>query len=82
MVFFDLGRGEFLAFLRLHNVSKRVAPGTGGIQHFAVTIDRKQYEGFEKRAKERGIKYKTISHEILGSISALDPNGVGVELFV
>lgn len=38
--------------------------------------------GFERRAKENGIEYKTISHEILDSISALDPNGLEVELSV
>ena len=38
--------------------------------------------GFERRAKENGIEYKTISHEILDGISALDPNGLEVELSV
>jgi len=82
MVFFDLGRGEFLAFLRLHDVSQAVAMGTGGVHHFALTVNRKQYDGFKSRVEEKGIEYKTISHEILDSISALDPNGLEVELSV
>jgi catechol 2,3-dioxygenase-like lactoylglutathione lyase family enzyme len=82
MVFFDMGRGEFLAFLKLHDVKQPAARGTGGIHHFALTVDRQQYRNFKDRAEERGIKYQTISHEILDSISALDPNGVEVELSV
>ncbi len=82
MVFFDLGRGEFLAFLKLHHVSQAVAMGTGGVHHFAVTVTREQYDGFKSRSEEKGIEYKTISHEILDSISALDPNGLEVELSV
>lgn len=82
MVFFDLGKGEVLAFLRISNLTRRVTMGTGGVHHFALTINRKQYEGFKSRVEQAGIKYKTISHEILDSISALDPNGVEVELSV
>lgn len=82
MVFFDMGKGEFLAFLRLRDVSRAVTSGIGGVHHFALNVSREQYEGFEKRAKEAGIEYKTISHEILDSISAMDPNGVEVELSV
>lgn len=82
MVFFDMGRGEFLAFLKLHDVKRPATPGTGGIHHFALTVDRQQYRNFKERAEESGIKYQTISHEILDSISALDPNGVEVELSV
>lgn len=82
MVFFDMGRGEFLAFLKLHDVSKSVVRGIGGVHHFALTVDREQYRAFQTRAEARGIKCNTISHEILDSISALDPNGVEVELSV
>jgi Glyoxalase/Bleomycin resistance protein/Dioxygenase superfamily. len=82
MVFFDIGRGEFLAFLKLHDVSNSVVRGVGGVHHFALTVERDQYREFETRAKARGIKCNTISHEILDSISALDPNGVEVELSV
>lgn len=82
MIFFDMGKGEFLAFLKLHDTKRAAAPGTGGIHHFALTVDRKQYQNFRDRAEERDIKYQTISHEILDSISALDPNGVEVELSV
>lgn len=82
MVFFDMGRGEFLAFLKLHDVAKSAVQGVGGVHHFALTIDREQYRNFKSRAEARGIKCNTISHEILDSISALDPNGVEVELSV
>lgn len=82
MVFFDMGRGEFLAFLRIDGIDDGHAAGIGGVNHFALTINRSQYEEFERRVKERGIEYRTISHEILDSISALDPNGVEVELSV
>ena len=82
MLFFDLGRGEFLAFLRLQDVSQPVAAGVGGVHHFSLNVSREQYNGFERRAKENGIECKTISHEILDSISALDPNGLEVELSV
>lgn len=82
MVFFDLGRGEVLAFLRISNLTRRCAMGTGGVHHFALTITREQYARFKARAEQAGIKYKAISHEILDSISALDPNGLEVELSV
>jgi glyoxylase I family protein len=82
MVFFDLGRGEFLAFLKLNGVTESVVRGVGGVHHFALTVDRDQYHNFKSRAEARGIKCNTISHEILDSISALDPNGVEVELSV
>jgi glyoxylase I family protein len=82
MIFFDLGKQEFLAFLRIHDVSRPVAAGTGGVHHFALNVNREQYEGFRSRAEEKGIEYRTISHEILDSISALDPNGLEVELSV
>ncbi|MEX2123452.1 MAG: VOC family protein [Woeseia sp.] len=82
MVFFDLGRGEFLAFLRLANVADGSKMGFGGVHHFALTINRKQYDSFKSRLEKNGIKYNTISHEILDSISAVDPNGLEVELSV
>lgn len=82
MAFFDLGRGELLAFLRLSNVAEGVKMGIGGVHHFALTIDRKQYDGFKMRAEENGIEYQTISHEILDSISAKDPNGLEIELSI
>jgi hypothetical protein len=47
-----------------------------------LNVSREQYNGFERRAKENGIECKTISHEILDSISAIDPNGLEVELSV
>lgn len=82
MVFFDMGRDEFLAFLKLCDTSQPVVRGVGGIHHFALTVDREQYKSFKNRAEARGIECNTISHEILDSISALDPNGVEVELSV
>jgi catechol 2,3-dioxygenase-like lactoylglutathione lyase family enzyme len=82
MVFFDLGRGELLVFLRLADVHTRSPLGVGGIHHFALTITHEQFNGFKKRAQENGIAFKTISHEMLTSISAVDPNGLEVELSV
>ncbi|WP_136161301.1 VOC family protein [Sphingomonas flavalba] len=82
MIFFDLGRNELLAFLCLADTKDKAAKGVGGIHHFAVTITHEQYEGFRQRAEARGIPYNTIAHEILTSISALDPNGIEVELSV
>jgi catechol 2,3-dioxygenase-like lactoylglutathione lyase family enzyme len=82
MIFFDLGRGELLVFLRLADVHTRSALGVGGVHHFAVTITHEQFNGFKKRAQENGIAFNSISHEILTSISAVDPNGVEVELSV
>ena len=81
-VFFDMGRGEMLAFLKLSSFSEKVQMGTGGVHHFALTVNRDQYAAFEHRLKESGRQYNTISHEILDSISTIDPNGLEVELSV
>jgi catechol 2,3-dioxygenase-like lactoylglutathione lyase family enzyme len=82
MIFFDLGRSELLVFLCLADVHKRSELGIGGVHHFAVTISQEQYNGFKSRAQKHGIAVNTISHEILTSISAIDPNGLEVELSV
>jgi len=82
MIFFDIGRGELLAFLHIADVVEGARPGVGGIHHFALTIDKEQYAQFQSRADARGLAYRTISHEILTSISAYDPNGIEVELSV
>lgn len=82
MIFFDLGRNELLVFLCLADVHARSKLGVGGVHHFAVTISHEQYKGFKSRAEANGIAFNTISHEILTSISAVDPNGLEVELSV
>ena len=82
MVFFDLGQEEVLAFLKLADVDSTSQLGIGGVHHFALNITHEQYEGFRARAEAAGIPYNTIKHEILTSISALDPNGLEVELSV
>src|SRR6185312_6042208 len=76
MIFFDLGRDELLAFLHLADVNKQSTVGVGGVSHFAITITDDQYKGFKSRAEAHGIRYRTIEHEILKSISAVDPNGL------
>lgn len=82
MIFFDLGRNELLAFLHLADVHKQSTVGFGGVSHFAVTITNEQFKGFKDRAEANGVRYRTIAHEILTSISAVDPNGLEVELSV
>ncbi|HEX7326390.1 MAG TPA: VOC family protein [Rhodanobacteraceae bacterium] len=82
MIFFDMGRDELLAFLLLADVHDKSTFGTGGVSHFALSITDEQFSGFKARAEARGIKYRTITHEILKSISAVDPNGLEVELSV
>jgi catechol 2,3-dioxygenase-like lactoylglutathione lyase family enzyme len=81
-VFFDMGRGELLAFLRLNNIQNRAIIGVGGFHHFALTITRDQYEEAKKRLDERKVPYTTISHEILDTITLTDPNGITIELSV
>lgn len=81
-VFFDMGRGELLAFLRLNSVNEGARSGIGGFHHFALTIDRNQYDVIKGRLEERGIDYSTISHEILDTITTTDPNGIVLELSV
>jgi catechol 2,3-dioxygenase-like lactoylglutathione lyase family enzyme len=81
-VFFDMGRGELLAFLRLSNVRDDARIGIGGYHHFALTVSRKQYDSAKKRLDERSYPYTTISHEILDTITLSDPNGITVELSV
>lgn len=81
-VFFDMGRGELLAFLRLKDKTEDNRMGIGGLHHFALTVTREQYAAFKERLDERGLEYNSISHEILDSISTIDPNGVEVELSV
>ena len=81
-VFFDMGRGELLAFLRLTNVQEDARVGIGGYHHFALTVTREQYDAAKERLDERGYPYTTISHEILDTITLTDPNGITVELSV
>lgn len=81
-VFFDMGRGELLAFLRLSEVDDKARVGIGGYHHGALTITREQYDAAKKRLDERGIEYTTISHEILDTITLTDPNGITLELSV
>jgi catechol 2,3-dioxygenase-like lactoylglutathione lyase family enzyme len=81
-VFFDMGRGELLAFLRLSRVREEAKVGIGGFHHAALTINREQYEAAKKRLDEREIVYTTISHEILDTITLQDPNGITLELSV
>jgi catechol 2,3-dioxygenase-like lactoylglutathione lyase family enzyme len=81
-VFFDMGRGELLAFLRLSSVREQARIGIGGYHHFALTVSREQYEAAKKRLDERSYPYTTISHEILDTITLTDPNGITVELSV
>lgn len=81
-VFFDMGRGELLAFLRLTDVREDARIGIGGYHHFALTVSREQYDGAIKRLDERDYPYTTISHEILDTITLADPNGITVELSV
>ena len=81
-VFFDMGRGELLAFLKLSRFKENVDMGVGGVHHFALTVNREQYQGFKSRCEQADIEYKTISHEILDSISCIDPSGLEVELSV
>jgi hypothetical protein len=81
-VFFDMGRGELLAFLRLNDVQAEARMGVGGFHHLALTVDRVQYDAAKSRLDERGIGYTTISHEILDTMTLEDPNGITVELSV
>jgi catechol 2,3-dioxygenase-like lactoylglutathione lyase family enzyme len=81
-VFFDMGRGELLAFLRLSDVRQEARVGVGGYHHFALTVTREQYDAAKKRLDERSYPYTTISHEILDTITLTDPNGITVELSV
>jgi catechol 2,3-dioxygenase-like lactoylglutathione lyase family enzyme len=81
-VFFDMGRGELLAFLRLSDVHDRAKMGLGGYHHAALTVSREQYEAAKKRLDEKNYPYTTISHEILDTITLTDPNGITIELSV
>ena len=79
-VFFDMGRGELLAFLRVWNVTQPNRMGLGGFHHFALTVNGRQYNAIKKRLDERKIPYTTIKHEILTTITTHDPNGITLEL--
>jgi catechol 2,3-dioxygenase-like lactoylglutathione lyase family enzyme len=79
-VFFDMGRGELLAFLKVYNVDTANKMGLGGFHHFALTVDEEQYDGVKKRLDDRNIVYTTIKHEILTTITTHDPNGITLEL--
>ena len=79
-VFFDMGHGELLAFLKIHNVNKPAKMGLGGFHHYALTVDGRQYAAVKKRLDERKIPYTTIKHEILTTITTTDPNGITLEL--
>jgi len=79
-VFFDMGRGELLAFLKIYNVNKANKMGLGGFHHFSLTVDGRQYTAVKKRLDEKKIPYTTIKHEILTTITTHDPNGIVLEL--
>ncbi len=79
-VFFDMGRGELLAFLKIYNVKKAAKIGLGGFHHFALTVDGRQYTSVKKRLDQQEIPYTTIKHEILTTITTHDPNGITLEL--
>jgi catechol 2,3-dioxygenase-like lactoylglutathione lyase family enzyme len=79
-VFFDMGRGELLAFLNVWNVKKPNRMGLGGFHHFSLTVDGRQYNAIKKRLDDRKIPYTTIKHEILTTITTHDPNGITLEL--
>lgn len=81
-VFFDMGRGELLAFLRVFNVTEPARTGLGGFHHFGLTVDREQWAAARRRLDKRKIPYTTISHEILDTITLQDPNGIILELSV
>ena len=81
-VFFDMGRGELLAFLRVNDMEEKARVGLGGFHHAALTVSREQYESARERLEARGIHYTTISHEILDTITLTDPNGITLELSV
>lgn len=78
-VFFDMGRGELLAFLRVYNIEKPAKPGLGGFHHLAFTVNRPQADALKKRLTARKIPFTTISHEILETITTKDPNGIVLE---
>jgi catechol 2,3-dioxygenase-like lactoylglutathione lyase family enzyme len=82
MVFFDMGRGELLAFLRLSDVADTLQTDAGPFHHAALTVTREQYDGLIERLDDRSIPYTTISHEILDTITLTDPNGIVLELSV
>jgi catechol 2,3-dioxygenase-like lactoylglutathione lyase family enzyme len=79
-VFFDMGRGELLAFLKVFNVNRPNRMGLGGFHHFALTVDGRQYTAVRKRLDQAKIPYTTIKHEILTTITTHDPNGIVLEL--
>ena len=81
-VFFDMGRGELLAFLRLNDMGDHQQTDAGPFHHAALTVSREQYEGLIDRLDERRITYTTISHEILDTVTLTDPNGILLELSV
>jgi catechol 2,3-dioxygenase-like lactoylglutathione lyase family enzyme len=81
-VFFDMGRGELLAFLRVNDMKEEAKVGLGGYHHAALTVSRPQYDAAKKRLDQRKIPYTTISHEILDTITLTDPNGITLELSV
>jgi catechol-2,3-dioxygenase len=81
-VFFDMGRGELLAFLRLNDVGNHLKKDAGPFHHAALTVTHEQYDSLTERLDERSIPYTTISHEILDTITLTDPNGIILELSV
>jgi catechol 2,3-dioxygenase-like lactoylglutathione lyase family enzyme len=79
-VFFDMGRGELLAFLKVYNVNEANKMGLGGFHHFALTVSDEQYDAVKQRLDAGRIPYTTIKHEILTTITTHDPNGITLEL--
>jgi catechol 2,3-dioxygenase-like lactoylglutathione lyase family enzyme len=79
-VFFDMGRDELLAFLKVYNVDTPNQMGLGGFHHFALTVDDGQYVAVKARLDKAQIAYTTIEHEILTTITTHDPNGITLEL--
>jgi catechol 2,3-dioxygenase-like lactoylglutathione lyase family enzyme len=79
-VFFDMGHGELLAFLKVFDVETANKMGLGGFHHFALTVNDEQYDAVKRRLDAGKIPYTTIKHEILTTITTHDPNGITLEL--
>jgi catechol 2,3-dioxygenase-like lactoylglutathione lyase family enzyme len=83
--FFDVGRGETLAFFYFPTMPKRKVPvdkAIGGptppglMNHVAFKVSAEEFDGYRRKLDELGVKYVYVRHDLDGgySMNPADPS--------
>ena len=91
--FFDMGRGDYLAFFQIGDVGEKedyrtdVSTGAGlpvWVNHIAFRVDsHEELDAMNARMQSRGVEHiHEVDHGWCRSIYTVDPNGIMVEFCV